>query len=99
MSGGHFDGDQYRIGQIWGMIEDCIYKNKEQEEGSWFYGYNEETIAEFNKAIEYLKIAQIYAHRIDWLVSGDDGEETFHNRLKADLAGIYPTARILYEDL
>lgn len=23
--------------------------------------------------------------RIDWLIAGDDGEETFHRRLKEDL--------------
>jgi hypothetical protein len=24
-------------------------------------------------------------HRLDWFVSGDDGEETFHERLERDL--------------
>lgn len=99
MSGGHFNHDQYRIGQIADMIEDCLYKNSGDKEDAYYYGFTEETIAEFNKAIEYLKIAQIYAQRIDWLVSGDDGEETFHKRLKNDLEGIYPTTRILFEDL
>ena len=36
----------------------------------------------------YLKIlnkAFVYVNRIDWLLSGDDGEETFHKRLKEDL--------------
>ena len=32
-----------------------------------------------------LKKATIYAQRIDWLVSGDDGEESFLSRLKEDL--------------
>ena len=85
MSGGFFDHDQYKIGQIAGLIEDIIYENRKPDENNWFYDFDEHTIAEFNKAIEHLKIAQIYAHRIDWLVSGDDGEETFHERLKADL--------------
>lgn len=49
------------------------------------YGYSKETIKEFKKAVKYLKKAQIYAQRIDWLLSGDDGEETFHKRLKEDL--------------
>ena len=31
-------------------------------------------------------MAQVYAHRIDWLVSGDDGEDSFHRRLKSDIA-------------
>jgi hypothetical protein len=32
-----------------------------------------------------LKIAQVYAQRVDWLVSGDDGEESFITRLDEDL--------------
>lgn len=49
------------------------------------YGYTEATLAEFRKGIEVLKQAEVYAQRIDWLLSGDDGEEAFHERLKEDL--------------
>lgn len=49
------------------------------------YGYTEATLAEFRKAVEILKQAEVYAQRIDWLLSGDDGEESFHERLKDDL--------------
>lgn len=49
------------------------------------YGYSKETITEFKKAVHILKQAEIYAQRIDWLLSGDDGEENFHKRLKDDL--------------
>ena len=35
-----------------------------------------------------MKKAAIYAQRIDWLVSGDDSEESFHARLKRDLKAI-----------
>ncbi len=48
-------------------------------------GYSKETIREFKKAIKLLKQAEVYAQRIDWLLSGDDGEDSFHERLKADL--------------
>lgn len=48
-------------------------------------GYTEETLAEFRKGIEIMKQAGVYAQRIDWLLSGDDGEESFHERLKEDL--------------
>jgi hypothetical protein len=37
------------------------------------------------EGIEVLKRAQIYAQRIDWLLSGDDGIETFFERLEEDL--------------
>lgn len=48
-------------------------------------GYSKETIKEFKKGIKILKMAEIYAQRIDWLLSGDDGEENFHERLKEEL--------------
>lgn len=49
------------------------------------YKFNEETISEFKTAISLLRKAAIYITRIDYLFSGDDGEETFHKRLKEDL--------------
>lgn len=49
------------------------------------YGYTEETLAKLRKGIGMLKQAEIYAQRIDWLLSGDDGEQSFHERLKEDL--------------
>jgi hypothetical protein len=47
--------------------------------------YSEDTIKEFKQAIGILKKAEVYTQRIDWLLSGDDSEETFHSRLKEDL--------------
>ena len=49
------------------------------------YEYPEEVINEFIKAYKILRMAEIYAHRIDWLLSGDDGDETFMKRLSQDL--------------
>lgn len=50
--------------------------------------YTEETIKEFKNAIRTLRMAQVYAQRVDWLICGDDGEESFHERLAEDLANI-----------
>lgn len=89
MSGGQFNYDQYKIGQIADEIEQLVIDNDSTEEdgfgsqkGSF---YSEETIVQFKNGIVLLKLAQAYAQRIDWLVSGDDGEESFHQRLKDDL--------------
>jgi hypothetical protein len=49
------------------------------------YEYPEKVINEFKKAYSLLRLAEIYAHRIDWLLSGDDGEETFIKRLSDDI--------------
>ena len=50
-----------------------------------YYSYPEEILQEFKKGVQLLRIAQVYAQRIDWLLSGDDGEESFLKRLKKDL--------------
>jgi exonuclease VII small subunit len=50
--------------------------------------YPEEVIEEFKKGVEIIKQAQIYIQRLDWLLSGDDGEESFLKRLKDDLTNL-----------
>ena len=58
---------------------------KEYPEDLNHYKYPDEVIAEFKKAYEMLRKAEIYAQRIDWLLAGDDGEESFLKRLKEDM--------------
>lgn len=89
MSGGHFDYQQFRIGDIAESIQELIDTNDSQELDDFGSpigrGYDPEVIEKFRRAVEILKQAQVYAHRIDWLVSGDDGEDNFLSRLQADL--------------
>lgn len=47
--------------------------------------FDDDTIALFKEGIRKLKEAEIYAQRIDWLLSGDDGEDDFKERLSRDL--------------
>ncbi len=54
-------------------------------EDLYYYKYPDEVIKKFKQGLEYLKKAAIYTQRIDWLVSGDDGEESFIERLNKDL--------------
>ena len=63
--------------------KEYIIKNKHTMPN--LYKYNKETIKEFKKGLAILKKAYIYAQRIDWLLSDDDGEESFHKRLKEEL--------------
>jgi hypothetical protein len=49
------------------------------------YKYSDEVINEFVEAVVILRMAAIYAKRIDYLLSGDDGEETFLERLYDEL--------------
>lgn len=95
MSGGHFDYKQYEISRIADEIEQLIEINGKKREGkveSWeelhHYEYPPKVIQKFREAVLHLRVAQAYAHRVDWLVSGDDGEESFLRRLNDDLAKI-----------
>jgi hypothetical protein len=84
MSGGHFNYSQYHIQSIADEIEGIIDENR--------YDFSGETINRLAEGLTILKMAYIYAQRIDWLLSGDDGEEYFHRRLVNDIAKGTPDA-------
>ena len=88
MSGGHFNYDQYRIGEIADAIEILIYGNNLKNDNGHARNFSEKTLTEFTAAVRALRIAEVYAHRIDWLVSCDDGEEEFPHRLAVDLSEV-----------
>lgn len=101
MSGGAFDYSQYKIREIHEQIQrelDAQGKVKSKEE-FWmlkeYYEkypedrfertYREDVQKIFKEAIETMKRAEVYAQRIDWYLSGDDGEDSLVERLKSDL--------------
>jgi len=54
-------------------------------EDRYHYQYPDEVIEKLKEGLKFLRMAEVYANRIDWLISGDDGEENFLSRLKKDL--------------
>jgi hypothetical protein len=54
-------------------------------EDLYHYKYPDEVIEKFKEGMKALRVAAVYAQRIDWLISGDDGEESFLERLKEEL--------------
>ena len=92
MSGGFFEYQQYAIRSIAEDLDTVIINNgkkrehRESWENEYQYEYPPEVLAKFKEGLELLKKAHIYAHRIDWLLSGDDGEESFLERLESDLS-------------
>ena len=89
MSGGYFDYKNYEIAMIADGINQLILTNDSNEKNEWGddkgHHYSEETLRRFKEAEEMLRKALVYVHRIDYLVSGDDSEESFHTRLEEDL--------------
>jgi len=76
MSGGYFNYNQNYIEYIIEDIERLLKKNPD---------YLPCTLKAFETALVELKRAKIYTQRIDWLLSGDDGELSFHERLDEEL--------------
>lgn len=90
MSGGHFDYKNYNIAMIADQIEELVANNDSNELNEWgdVVGshFSSQTVEELKKAITILKLAAVYTQRIDYLISGDDSENSFHKRLAEDLA-------------
>lgn len=84
MSGGHFEYQQYRIEDIAREIDGLIESNDDSTPHT--YGgtignfYPPEIIERFKEAAYTLRQAAEMAQRVDYLVSGDDGEESFMRR-------------------
>lgn len=100
MSGGHWDYLQYRLTDVAEDIKSLIEKNglpyteeeekdvsywERNQEKHFHYKYPDEVIEKFKEAYNAVCKAHIYMQRLDWLLSGDDGEETFVRRLNDDL--------------
>jgi len=101
MSGGTFEYSQYRIRDIYEKIQrelDKMGKEKPKEElwgrkefyeeypeEKYFIEYPKEVVKILEDGIRHLKLAEIYAQRIDWFLAGDDGEESLVKRLEEDL--------------
>lgn len=101
MSGGHFNYQQYEINNIIDSIEEELNQQGKQKpknelyfaeeyykqypDEKYYYTYPIEIQDKMKEAINALKIAAIYANRVDWFLSGDDGEESFIERLNEEL--------------
>jgi len=81
MSGGYFDYNQYRLQEMIDELEKREERIRQLDEDA--YDFLTEDMIEDAKVIA--KLAQIFIHRVDWLLSGDDGPETFKERIKEDL--------------
>ena len=66
---------------------DKAWINEHPGDKIYYYNFSDEVIEKFKEGIEAISKAYIYIQRIDWLLSDDDGPETFLNRLKQDLEG------------
>lgn len=78
MSGGAFDYKQHHLTDIADEIDAIVSRNGIEDEWGCASHYSEKTLTRFRETAKQLRVLSQRVHRIDWLVSGDDGEETFH---------------------
>jgi hypothetical protein len=82
MSGGTFDYKQYEINTLAEELEAYIADEELMAE------LPSEAIIEMRTGLGVIRKAAVYAHRIDWLLAGDDGPESFLSRLDKDLEAL-----------
>ena len=89
MSGGAFCYKQYVLHDIADQIQNVIDNNSSTEKNEWGenkgHGYPPAVIEELAIGVRMLRRAHVYAQRADWLLSCDDGEDTFLTRLREGL--------------
>lgn len=85
MAGGHFEYIQYRIRDLAEKLQYEVDRNDDNGDGLWHPGYAHNTVAHIQHTQWLAKMLAVYLQRVDWLMSGDDSEESFHNRLREDL--------------
>jgi hypothetical protein len=72
-------------------IERAIARNGEPEEYGYSQTYSDEVIEKLEEAAHTLRQAGDMAQRVDWLLSGDDGEESMLRRWKEEVRPYYKT--------
>lgn len=84
MGGGYFEYQQYHIQDIIDKLEETKVKIENDEE---YYEYDrkQELLQKISNGLTHLNLASIYTQRLDWLFSGDDGEDSFFERLEEEL--------------
>ena len=63
--------------------------------------YERKTIDIMKRAVYVLRMAYIYAKRVDWMLSGDDGEDTLVKRLQEELQALkakYPSGKFTFKE-
>ena len=83
MSGGHFDYNQYVVRDIADQLERDILRNNED-----YRRYTKATINEMITTLCALRVCESCLERIDYLLSGDDSEATFRDRLSQDMLSV-----------
>jgi len=91
MSGGHFEYGCFRISQFADELQHEIDINDDETVDSWGNtvgrGFDEETMIRIRTSKKIIETAGKLAREIEWLYSGDHGEESFRGLVDGIMAG------------
>ena len=89
MSGGHFNDcgyDYYKVAQFADELEEEIRHNgkagTDGDHSNWYFNYSPETIICLRKQLRLIRYTAEIMRHVDYLYSGDHGEDTFMIRVK-----------------
>jgi len=86
MSGGHFDNNCFSISRFASELEHELNVNDSDETDDWGdrigKGYSKDTVDLLRQCLVIITLAGELAKEIEWLYSGDHGEETFMEIMK-----------------
>ena len=85
MSGGHFNSNEYiyyQVSQFADELESEIENNDRKDEWGYCPGYSEEVLSYLREQIPILRKMSQVMRDIDYLYSGDHGEDSFLERVK-----------------
>ena len=89
MSGGHFEYRQDYIDEIADEIQHIVDENNSKTPNVFGHSngryFRPEVVERLKEAVKSLRVAYIYARCVDWLLSDDDGEESFLQHLEEEL--------------
>jgi hypothetical protein len=92
MSGGHFDYGCFCISQFADELKHEIEINDDETKDKFGdtrgYGFKEETVFRLVTAHRIIETAGKLAREIEWLYSGDHGEESFNSLADKILDGV-----------
>lgn len=81
MSGGSFDYAYGRVETFADSLAEKLKHNDEADEYGCIYGFRPETVARLREVEFFARTAASLMHDVEWLYSGDVGEDSFMERV------------------
>ena len=85
MGGGHFDYQNHVLFEITESIDVAIINNNVKNDSDFCTEYSNDTLEKFRFVSKQLHLLNDLVHHVDYLLSGDLGEDSFNERWKKSI--------------